>query len=1187
MSENNPFSRFFNDIDNESSDVSEDIIPTGGHFGKKAVAENDGSDKIEGTVSPAEDVASEEASDEITLASTESSSDSTSDSIPARRFIKTNSTPFISVNETEPEIPTAANKYTDRLLPTVPERKRHTGYTGKINTYAANHSPAPGAPKFIPADASGEEAPKKAAPAVETSSSHTRIIPTVIENNDDGETTATGVIVEKLPEKDPDERTRLITAKGDLLREIAKSSSVVSEEIEEDDDQLVMEGFSDSGDGAEASVSAEDEELERELLETREKRIKNFRFWTKSAVITGETDDKSFSAPKEEKKLPSILEKVHNKFSHLDTDFVPVGDKEYLDPAKRKEIFSHLIGLRKSVIFKIMAVGIIGIILLLTNIITMVSASLNNGFFEVFGGSSTVYNIVNMVLLLVSGIIMLDDLKKGLFAILKIRPKTDSILLFIYLGALLQNITAFFSVLKAESDYHMLTGAAVLMCVPVLFAKLFYYDSTRHCFKAVAATSDKNYLRKISDSALIAALLKDNSNTETNVVYAGKTRFISGFLKRSASAAFGGQASSKSVAFSMGLSIISGIIGLIMTKSPVYALGCLTATAVLSFPVSCLVFTGYVLKNENSVLSVKTSFIESYTDAHSFCLIDDIVIDGSDIFTAEIISSACSSNVASKQAEFCAAVLTHKAQGMLQKAFSGFAGGLEDRFPEVEGLVFEDKLGLSAWISDCRVLLGTKDFLINHNVTLPKEHTVPFVLEDNCKPLFLAIEGHFAAVFSVKYSVNALAAKSLAELAENGANILISVTDPNITEDFGEKLLGLPENSLRIIKSSVNEKFTAQKNTVTDSEETGIVFSDSFDAFSRTMASAIKLDKTKKTAKYLCEAAAAAGAVLGVILSVTGAKSGLNSWLPVVLQLFWILLSFVVTPMLCATSLKAKIKLPENVIPRVRERHETEIPDDDELDTADENIEENETEISEEVEASAKSGITAPVFSENSPGFTADDSTQLIMNGAPYTKPPELFDFDAVSEKDTPENEEIGKKQTISDDILDAFAGDTPRRKKKTAVYEAPSEEYESENEYEAEDSEEYETSGSGANILSGILGKIGLAAKKRPAVRGAREETAEEDSSKRASSSTLSSRFFSLGKEETPPPPRYDLGKKTDEVEEDPLSAKFVPPETDTASAVYSDSFFASFDTAEDDKAFEDIRRRRKTEEDNSIFDF
>lgn len=1154
MSERNPFSKFFNKNDDSEDSAREDIIPVKEPFSSAP------EDKKESTEKEAEKPAEEAAAPEASPSDKEENENKkeSADTVPAARFIKTNNTPFISTKgESDTDVPTTATKYTDRLLPKVPERKTHTGYTGKINTYTANHSPAPGSARFIPADSEEIKDEKKTGSKPETpektAAPQIKLTPSEINppTEDDSEPK---VIVEKLPDKQQDSgRTKPIGSKGDLLREIAKSSATTSEDIPEDDDQMMMDGFSEDEEAAAEKKAAEEEALEKELSEVREKRIRNFRFWTKSAVETGESEDKSFSAPKEEKKLPAFLEKISQRFSHLDTDFASTDCDEYTDPSKRKEVFSHLINTRKTVIFRTMAVALTGIILLIINVSATVSATVNNGFFTIFGGSSVVYNAVNLVLLLIAGVLMAEDLKKGLFSILKIRPRTDSALLFMYVGAFLQNISAFFTTLKPESEFHLITGAVVVLSVPVLIAKIFYFDSTRQCFKAVAAASDKKYLRKVSDTSLIASLLKDNSNTETNVVYAGKTRFISGFLKRGAAAAFSGQASSRITALTFLLSLIAGITGLIITKSPVYAFGCLTATAALSFPVSCLVFTGYMLKTENSALSVKSSYVQTYADAHVFCCVDDIIVDGHDILSAEIVSSACNKNVSPKQAEFCAAALTNKADGILKDAFAGFAAGYQDKFPEVENLVFEDKLGFSAWISDCRILLGTKDFLVSHNVELPKEHTIPFVLDDNSKPLFLAIEGHFAAVFTVRYSENPSAAKSLCELAKNGTNILISIKDPNITEEFGEKLLGLPEHSLRIIKSSTNENFLSAKNTVTDSEETGIVFADSFETFSRTMASAIKLDKTKSVSKLLTEAVGVAGAVFGVILSIAGTKTGLNSYLPVILQFFFILIGFVLTPALCATTLKGKIKLPENVIHRVRNASS----EDDEA-YEEEAYEEKEKEEAEEDEEASldekekSSRPTTPSF-EN-PDEDDDEDRQMIMEGAPYTEPPEVIDFSTI----TGEEEVVEEKteKTVSDDILDAFAGSTPSSEKTSREKRKPE-----------------KKSGSRKKSLFGILG-----------LSSDDDDEADEKPERERKSG------FEIPDDDVPPPPRYELGKKDDKTdEEDPLNASFVPPETDTGYKVYDDDFFASYDTKEDDKAFEDVRRRRKAEEDNDggIFGF
>lgn len=1171
MSEYNKFLKMFNKAHSENEDASlserEDIIPVRSIPAEESVEETP-AEKAEAIEEKAEET---EAPAEIPV-----SGETATDSIPRSRFIKKNDAEFISVKgNSDKDIPTAATKYTDRLLPGIPEKKPVIEEAPKTNTYSDNHAPKDKERKIIPVGdeekaAARKTASEKATPAA-TAESQTRIIPSLVKKEEE-EDLEPKVILEKIPEGVPTDETKPLQEKGKLLREIAKTSDGNLP----DDDQLTMEGFGEEDNENIPDITSDDEALREELSKVREKRINSFRFWTKAHAETGESEDKSFSPSREELQLPDFLLKIREKFAHLDTDFTPVGEEEYQDPSRRKEIFSRLIEARKNTIIKAFITGLIGIIVLIINLAASISAEMNNGFFTLFGGSATAYNIVNLVCLLISGVIVKDELKKGIFSILKLRPKTDSALLIMYVGALAQNIASFFTQLKTESEYHLLTGAVIILSASMLAAKSFYLDSTRHCFKAVGTASDKCYLRKISDEALISQLLREKNTTETNVVYTGKTRFISNFLKRSASAAFAGQVSSRIVLISALASVIAGIIGLIITKSPVYALGCFTLTSAFSFPVSCLIFTGFALSAENNALSVKSSFVGSYNDAYSFYCIDDIILKGEDIFSAEVISSSCNKNVAPGQAEFCAAVISDKAGGILSKAFSVYSGGLEDRYPEVEGLSIEDKLGFSAWISDCRVLLGTKQLLINHNVELPEENTVPFVLEENTKPLFLAIEGHFAAVFSVKYSCHTGAAKSLRSLASNGANILISILDPNITEEFGEDILGLPRESLRIMKKDANEDFIKNKNTVTDSEDTGIVFSDSFEAFSRTIEGAVKLEKFRRISKTLCEAASIAGMLLGLLLTATSALSLMCGWPVVFLQVCMVLLSFAVTPLMAASAVKKKIVLPEKLKGQLKINTSS---DDKELfdmyGEKDDAAEEPVTEEAAEEEASSGEDLENDLseddifgeeeadtvrkkrtagrirkilnaVTEKAEEAPAEDTEgeQMIMQGAPYTEPPEVFDFSKIkSEEEEPQEE---GPVSITDDILDLFAEDesekpvTARAPRKKSFFE---------------------------RIIS------------------SENEEAEEEAPPEKVKKTNKFSLFAH-EEKMAPPPRYDLSKK-DREEDDPLKATFTPPETDGASTLYKDDFFSSFDTEEDDKAFADIRRQREEAENGGADEF
>lgn len=1167
MSEYNKFLKYFNKDkdDNEPLSEKEDIIPLKDSAAFKT-SEKDVQTEAAEVISEQEKAAPEEK-EEVPGAESESAeAQQSEESLPETEqfdeitlktadpseqtsaFIKSTDAQYIAVNtKNRSDIPTTAEKYTDRLLPKIHRKKSEVPTPPAKSSYELNHAPE-SENNFIRPEK--EEEDKRTVSAEQTAKST---------NDESVKIFTIGNGTDTKAAESPSGATKHISKKGELLRKIAKSSDEGFSE--KDEDQMTMEGFGDDEDIPVIDTS-DDEELNRELKRVREKRIKNFKFWTKAAEETGESEDKSFSPKKEEKQLPAFLEGIRKRFSHLDTDFLTFSEDEYSDPSRRKEIFSSLLDAKKSVIIKAAAIALIGIILTLINISVTVSAAINNGFFLVLGGSSVAYSAINLICLIICSVLMLDDLKKGLFSVLKIRPKTDSALLFIYLTALAQTIASFFSELKPEYDYHLLSGAAILLSVPVLLAKMFYYDNTRHCFKVAAAAHDKCYMRKVSDRDTVASILKDRDTGNANLVYTGKTRFISGFLKRSAASAFAGQVSSRVVVLSVAAAVISGIIGFITTKSVVYAFGCMCTTSAISFPVSCLVFTGFALKSENSVLSVKSSFIGSYSDTYSFGCIDNILLNGEDIFSAEIVSSSCAKQVPSKQAEFCAAVLTSKSGGMLGKAFSVFSSGLEDKYPDVESLEIAEKLGISAWISDCKVLLGTKEFLENHNVELPTDHSIPFISNEDTRPLFLAIEGHFAAVFSVKYSCDPTAAKSLCALAAKGTNIILSISDPNITESFGEELMGLPENSLRLSSDRFGTKFELQRSTITNSEDTGIVFADSFTSFARTMSGAVRLEKLRRAAKSLCEAASIAGILIGLIAAATGAQILLSAWPIIIVHACRILLSFILTPALCSTSLTQRIVLPANTAARTRNADSSFSGSLDDLlsdngDKAEKKDEEPKAEEKEpetmEYEQKTDAAATAPEAAEQpkDPSQSEKSQTEDFVS---YELPPlETIDFTSITGDEPVAEEETVTDKTVSDDILDMFAGSAERKAAHAPASRKPKKQ--------------------------GILSRLGLFIDT--------DDDSDKPARRSPTAESTKKSVFSFKEDNIPAPPRYDL-KKEEEDKNDPLKATFSPPENDAPSALYTDDFFASFDTKEDDKVFGDIRRKRQEEEDGEgEFDF
>ncbi len=839
----------------------------------------------------------------------------------AQRFIKTGSAPRVTLHAEE-KSDTDVEKYTDRLSAR-PQQRMRTGYTGKIRTYDDNHSaPSEHTKRMIMPDPSEsemrrgteqtakeadgfefdseslelDEASKKAAEAA--SSDENTDLSETSGARADGETsekTANGGAADADDGAD-DRPTKKLPEKGELLREIAGTAT---DDVPHDPDQMMMDGY--GGDGGDGS-------REEALRKTRAKKISSFHFWGKEHTQTsdGSADEKFTSGGGRE--LPGALQRAADRFSGLASSFTPVKGDEYGNAESRKAVFGRLIKTRNGCLFRAAAVALAGIILLIIDLSVSLSASNNGGFFAVLGGNSLVYNIINSVFLAGAAAVMFPDLKAGAASLLKVQPKADTSLLVTFVFAAVQNISMYNASLKTEYDLHLLTPAVLLLSVPYLAAKLFFYDSTRQCFKAVSAKSEKFYLRRVSDTLLVREMLRDSDADESiNVVYAGKTKFISAFLSRSADSAAAAMPASRLVLICAGMSAVLGIIALIKGKSLAAGATAATLASLCSFPVGSLLFLGKRLADENKKLSLKSSFVQSYADARDFSYVDDIVIDDTDVIKAEVVKCISAKDVKEKQAMFVAGVLTSVSGGLLKQAFAPGIAGFEERLPAADGLVYEDRLGVSAWISGCKILLGTHALLANHNVAVPEERIVNTLIEDGCKPVYLAIEGRFAALFSVKYTPLEGVADNLRQLADNGANILISTVDGDITDAYAERLLDLPADSVRTLQKKVTDKLSSSRTAVTDSEEAGIVFGDSVTSLCRCAAAAIRLDSEKRISKLICTGASALGLIITALLVLTGAYAKVSSAVPAVLQLIWIAFCFV-SPLLFGNLSKPRVR---------------------------------------------------------------------------------------------------------------------------------------------------------------------------------------------------------------------------------------------------------------------------------------
>ncbi len=679
------------------------------------------------------------------------------------------------------------------------------------------------------------------------------------------------------------EKTKHIAGKGNLLRAIAKTAR----ESDQAEGQIVMEGF-DAND----PVQTDEQVIEEELRSVREKRIEAFGLpKNPEDIVLPEHSEppKTKTLP-----LPAFLTKMAERFADRETPFIDVDTQEYQIPEDRRRVS---IALRDAVRKTGVKAGIhagLGLLLLLVNLITTASANANNGFFTVFGANAYAYAIFNLIFFIPSAVLLIPDFKNAVFTILKLRARTEAALLGMYLAVFVQIIALFFTELQPEHDYHLFSGACVLLGALYTASKIFWIRNSRFCFRQAGVTETKLYLRSVRDARALSSLLCENNVDGVCVDFSLKTKFVSDFLKRSSDAARSAMPRSILTPALAVLSLLCGIIAAVVQGSPVCGISAVAGAACLSFPVCGVVIGGLLLCDTNRTLADKKACIGSLRDARNVVTADHLAFGGKDLFRVRLVNTATVDGVSEKAAAVTAAILAKKAGDTMAAAFGPVLVDYAGHLPCVEDFAVEEKLGVSAWVDNCRVLLGSAQMLVNHNIRPGK---VP-AAQAGEHYLYLAIEGNAVAVFTVRYTCRENLSASLNAVSKTGVNLLVRTTDPNLTAEMIQHAAALPENSVRIVPKAGGELFDRLYENVSERENTGLIGAAGFGSLCEGIGEAVRLDRSGKTVSYVCTASAVVGACAALLLCLTGSIGKAAGWSAVLLQIIWNIAAFVLPQML-------------------------------------------------------------------------------------------------------------------------------------------------------------------------------------------------------------------------------------------------------------------------------------------------
>lgn len=649
--------------------------------------------------------------------------------------------------------------------------------------------------------------------------------------------------VKKAPEKENTENTRTIG-----LRSLAVTDGNAHEyELpEEEDAQLSFEGFH-----TEEPVSIVDEEsVEAELKRKRKEKTENF-------TISNE-DLKEKDGEEQNRKY---------------------GTDEYRTPDDKFKVAYYL---KKNKRASLTGAVISGICFLVLFVISFLIKAVPEA-----GQLMLVISLAVLVFVCAAnGSVIGDGLRS--FKGLKFGRNTGVLLALV--AAFLQNVMFLITFEEDTAGKIPLISAAAVLPV-ALNAYAEYLEYKRISLNFEYLTSKELYsIGKIEKAQTAFEIGRGLLLDEPAVIASQKTAFPRRFIELSRKFYPSDEINKKLIPIGFGASLLVGAITLLVAKNTFAAVTAFSASVCISVPYFSYFLDSLVISKMSTRMIKKGAMLSGWEAYRELSPSNAIAVDAADIFDEEggnVFGIHPFYDIQIDEAILYTASLLINSGGPLGSLFRRVIVGEVSLLPPVDSLTYEDKLGLSAWIFNRRILVGNADLLKNHNVEIPDMALIERHLTTGRYPLYLAIDGKAAAVFIVSYDINRENARLLKSIEGNGLSLLVRSDDANITDGLIASKAGLPQSGVKVLSAVSGDIYKDYCAGVTTAADALLMHDGKADSFLTAIKSALSLGSVKQLINVFQICAMGIGLALVSALSFVSGLEAMTCTQLVVTQLFF------------------------------------------------------------------------------------------------------------------------------------------------------------------------------------------------------------------------------------------------------------------------------------------------------------
>ncbi len=303
--------------------------------------------------------------------------------------------------------------------------------------------------------------------------------------------------------------------------------------------------------------------------------------------------------------------------------------------------------------------------------------------------------------------------------------------------------------------------------------------------------------------------------------------------------------------------VIASILGIIYGAFGNICLGITVATLALTctFPAGAALICELPMFFVTKKLARYNTALAGYKGAYELNLSNVIALNTSDLFPEGSVTlynmKPLSENEVAHSLLDAAAVAV-AANSPLKPIFEGILGDYNTtQIPKVDGFQFEDKMGISGWIGEKTILIGNRNLMQGHNISVPPASVDQKILRAGYFPVYIACNGVPCLLFIVKYDVDTEIIREIQKLCNTGMTIAVNPLDPNASDAMLCDYFGLPNDALKVMNHNGRTVY-AEECKPCETLSSPLVFGKSVCGFLSAVSSSIKLTNIYLTLAVIC-----------------------------------------------------------------------------------------------------------------------------------------------------------------------------------------------------------------------------------------------------------------------------------------------------------------------------------------------